>query len=313
MHARHFLLMILICVVWALNTIISKIVVADLSVPPLFYALMRSAVVALAVCPWLFPMPKPRGRVIAVAILMGGGGFALSFIGMKTASPSAVAIVLQIGVPVTALLSVVLLRERITMIRGIGMSVTLVGVLVVMWDPGGLSASTGLLFIAASAVTGALGTVMLKQINDARPIQLQAWVGFASLFPLMAMSTAFESHQISLAGQAGWIFIAAIAFSGLVVSVLAHTAYYSLIQRYEANLIASLTLMNPLFTILLGVMLTGDRFDLKMGIGTGLALLGVLAVALGPKDDLRGMRRNPLPVRSNGKTVRRVSFANESD
>jgi drug/metabolite transporter (DMT)-like permease len=78
-------------------------------------------------------------------------------------------------------------------------------------------------------------------------------------------------------------------------------------------LIASLTLMNPLFTILLGVMLTGDRFDLKMGIGTGLALLGVLAVALGPKDDLRGMRRNPLPVRSNGKTVRRVSFANESD
>ena len=77
-----------------------------------------------------------------------------------------------------------------------------------------------------------------------------------------------------------WPFVAAVVFSAVVVSILAHTAYYGLIQRYEANLIAPLTLMTPLFTIGMGVVVTHDHFDLRMGIGAALALLGVLIIAL---------------------------------
>ena len=69
-------------------------------------------------------------------------------------------------------------------------------------------------------------------------------------------------------------------FSAFVVSLVAHTAYYGLIARYEANLIAPLTLMTPLATIAFGVMLTGDRLDARMVAGTVLALGGVLIVAL---------------------------------
>ena len=69
-----------------------------------------------------------------------------------------------------------------------------------------------------------------------------------------------------------------------LVSVVAHTAYYALIQRYEANLLAPLTLMTPLATIAFGVMLTGDRLDGRMIAGAALALLGVLVVALRARD-----------------------------
>ena len=72
----------------------------------------------------------------------------------------------------------------------------------------------------------------------------------------------------------------ALLFSALIVSVLAHTAYYGLIQRHDANLVAPLTLMTPLMTIGLGVLITHDHFDVRMGIGTLLALLGVLIIAL---------------------------------
>ena len=86
---------------------------------------------------------------------------------------------------------------------------------------------------------------------------------------------------ISWAGlRAGWPFVGAVIFSALVVSVLAHTLYYGLIQRHEANLIAPLTLMTPLMTIGLGVLITHDHFDLRMAIGAALALLGVLIVAI---------------------------------
>ena len=45
-------------------------------------------------------------------------------------------------------------------------------------------------------------------------------------------------------------------------------------------MLAPLTLMTPLFTIAFGVVLTGDRLDLRMVAGALLALAGVLVVAL---------------------------------
>jgi len=60
----------------------------------------------------------------------------------------------------------------------------------------------------------------------------------------------------------------------------AHTAFYLLIQRYEANLISPLTLMTPLATIALGVLITHDPFGPRMAIGTAVALVGVLIIAL---------------------------------
>ena len=109
MALRDFALLVLICLVWASNNIISKIVVAQWGVPPVFYAAVRFAIVAACTLPWLLPAPKPLWRIVAVALLMGGCNFALMFMGLKTASPSAAAIVLQLGVPMTTLLSVLML------------------------------------------------------------------------------------------------------------------------------------------------------------------------------------------------------------
>ena len=282
MALRDFALIVLICLVWATNNIISKFVVADLAVPPLFYAAVRFALVGLITLPWLFPMPRPRWRLLVVALLMGGGNFALLFIGLQTATASAAAVVIQLGVPITTVLSMVMLGERVRWRRGIGISLTLAGALTVMWDPGRFVVSTGLLFVVAAAFLGSLGAVMMKQMGGVRPLQFQAWVGFASFWPLAALSLWLEPGQVEAGFAAGWPFVAAVVFSAVVVSVAAHTAYYGLIQRYEANLISPLTLMTPLATIVLGVLIMSDPFGLKMAIGTAVALAGVLIIALRP-------------------------------
>jgi len=282
MALRDFALIVLVCLVWATNNIISKFVVADLAVPPLFYAAVRFALVALITLPWLLPMPRPRWRLLVVALLMGGGNFALLFIGLQTATASAAAVVIQVGVPITTVLSMVMLGERVRWRRGIGISLTLAGALVVMWDPGGFVVSTGLLFVVAAAFLGSLGAVMMKQMGGVRPLQFQAWVGFASFWPLAALSLWLEPGQVAAGFAAGWTFVAAVVFSAVVVSVAAHTAYYGLIQRYEANLISPLTLMTPLATIALGVLVMSDPFGLKMALGTAVALAGVLIIALRP-------------------------------
>jgi len=281
MALRDFLLMILVCFVWAAHTVVSKLVVSDLEIPPLFYAAIRFGIVALLAIPWLLPAPRPRWRILVVGFLMGGGGFALFFLGIKTASPSTAAVVSQLGLPMTTLLSVLMLGERIYWRRGLGIVLTFIGGVIVMWDPGsGFPLSLGLLLILGSAFTGSLAAVMMKQIGGVRPLQFQSWIGLASVIPLTALTLSLETGQIAKATEAGWTFVAALLFSALVVSLIAHSIYYGLIGKYPANLIAPLTIMNPLFTVVLGILVTGDQFDGRMALGTSIALCGVLIIAL---------------------------------
>lgn len=282
MTLRDFALLVFVCLVWATNNIVSKIVVAHWGVPPLFYATVRFAVVALAVSPWLLPAPRPLWRMVLVCLCMGAGNFALLFIGFKTASPSAASIIIQLGVPITTLLSMLMLGEQVRWRRGLGIALTLAGAVAVMWSPKGLSMSAGLWFVAAAALVGSLGAVMMKQMEGIKPLQFQAWVGFSSIWPLGLLSLVSEQGQLAQGLAAGWPFVAAVLFSALVVSVVGHTLYYDLIQRYEATLISPLTLMTPLATIGMGVVITHDHFDLRMAVGATLALLGVLIIALRP-------------------------------
>jgi len=283
MRARDFLLLVLICLIWASNNVLSKIIVDDWAVPPVFYAALRFAVVALVMLPWLLPMPRPAWRILLIGSLMGGGNFALLFIGLQTTSPSSAAIILQLGVPFTLLLSVIMLGERIHWRRGAGIALTLLGVMLVIWRPEGLTLSTGLWFVAAAAFAGSAGAVLMKRVDNVTPFRFQAWVGLVSVITLTLCSALFEEGQWSAAMAVGWPLAAAVLFTALIVSVGAHSAYYSLIRKYEANLLAPLTLITPLATIGLGVWITNDEFDLRMALGAALAIGGVLIVALRPK------------------------------
>jgi O-acetylserine/cysteine efflux transporter len=297
MKLRDFSLLCLVCFGWAAHTIISKIVVSGMQIPPLYYASVRYGLVAMCASAWLLPMPKPRWRILLVGFLMGGGGFALFFIGLKTSTPSSSAVVQQLGLPMTTVLSIALLGERLRWKRGVGIALTFIGAVVVMWDPDGVSLSGGLLFIAGAAFAGSVAAVMMKQIDGVRPMQFQSWVGLTSVIPLAFLSMIFETGQVTLSMNAGWPFAAAVLFSALFVSLLTHTIYYGLILRYPANLVAPLMLMSPLLTVALGIVVTGDRFDLRTALGSGLALIGILLVTLEPKHIrplvtlLRGVRQ----------------------
>lgn len=279
MGVRDFLIMVAVCVIWGTNNIVSKLVVSTWGVPPLFYTSIRFAVVTALMLPWLLPVPRPLWRILAVGLAMGAGAFGLTFVGLRTSAPSAVAVVSQASVPITTLLSVLVLGERIHWRRRLGIALTLVGVLAVIWKPG-FAVSTGLLFVLASAATGSVGAILMKQMPGIAPLRFQAWVGLSTTLPLAVLSWMVEQGQWHAVTAAGWPFVAALVFSAVVVSVGAHTAYYGLIARHEANLIAPLTLMTPLATIALGVTFTGDRLDMHMIAGTVLALLGVLIIAL---------------------------------
>lgn len=279
MKPRDFALLVLICMIWASNNILSKIVVSHWHVGPLFFTSVRFLIVILVTLPWLLPAPRPLWRTLVIGLAMGGGSFGLMFLALKWVSPSEAAIVVQASVPITTLLSIVMLGERIHWRRGLGTGLALGGVLLVVYQPG-LSISAGMLLLLASALAGSLGAVMMKQMEAIAPLRFQAWVGLTGFAVLAPISALTEPGAAAQALAIGWPFVAGVLYAALITSVFAHTAYYLLIARYEANLIAPLTLLTPIATIALGVSITGDRLDMRMIVGAAIALLGVLIVAL---------------------------------
>lgn len=284
MAPRDFVLLMLVCFVWATNFVVTKLAVTVLHAPPLFLSALRFFVVFLAVSPWLLPWPRPRWRIALVGVMMGAGGFGLVSVGLLYATPSSAAVVGQLGVPITALLSVAMLGEKVGWQRGLGIALAFAGAVVVMYDPRGFALSFGLIFVLASACTSSFGIVLMKKMSNVGPLQFQAWTGLASALPLAAASLALESGQVEAVVNGGWRLVGVVLYVSLVVSLVAHSLFFRLVQKYEASLISTLTLMCPLMAIGLGVMLTGDRIDTRMIAGTAVVLAGVgLILAPRPK------------------------------
>jgi len=293
MSLRTILILFLCNLVWALNVVVSKIVVDDLAVPPLFYASARSAMVALALAFLLRPLPRQLGKVFWVGLAIGGGSFALLFIGLQTASPSTAGVIHLLSAPLTVLFAMVFLGERVRWRRGLGIILTLAGVFIATGSPVGVSGGIGVAYLLAAAFFGALGSVFFKRIEiDVRA--MLAWSGVVSVAVLAPLSFALERHQFDAVLAAPAEFAAALIFASIVVSVGAHTAYFRVLQQNDANLVVPLTLMTPLFTIALGAWITNDPIGWQLVVGGALAIIGVTIIVLRPSSNIF----KPLLVRS---------------
>jgi O-acetylserine/cysteine efflux transporter len=276
-------LLMLVNLLWSLNVVVSKIAVDDLGVPPLFYALARSVIVVAALLPLLRPVPRDLWRVMAVGLAISGGSFALLYVGLRTASPATAGVVGLSGAPLTVIFAILFLGERVRWKRALGIGLAFGGVLLAVSSPDALATGGGVALIFGSAVMGALGTVFVKRLALSS-LRLQAWAGVASILALSPLTLASETGQLAPLAAAPVETAACLLFAGLVVSVGAHSAYFWLLQRYDTNQVVPLTLLSPLFTVVLGAWLTDDAVGARLVAGGLIALAGVAIIVLRPSE-----------------------------
>ncbi|HAL89827.1 MAG TPA: EamA/RhaT family transporter [Erythrobacter sp.] len=281
MSFRALLIMAFCNIAWALNVVVSKLAITDFSAPPLFYALVRSIIVAAVLIPLLRPLPAKLWQVLVIGLAISGGSFALLFMGLETASPSAAGVVSLSGAPMTVLFAILFLGEKVRWRRGLGIGLAFGGVLFAMAGENQMQTSTGLLLVFLSAMVGALGTVFVKRL-DLSSIRLQGWAAVASVAVLLPLSLTLESGQFAALAASPWELAACLVFASLVVSIGAHTAYFRLLGEYDANLVVPLTLFTPILTIVFGAWLTGDAIGERLVIGGAIALAGVAIIVLRP-------------------------------
>lgn len=280
MPARDILLVLLICVAWAINFLTSALALRE--IPPFLFTALRFALLALPLVFFLKrPAPGQWPRLVAVALCVGVLHFGLSFSALKLAGDlSSPAIVMQSYVPMTALLAWWWLGEHFAWRTGVAIAVSFGGVLVLGFDPLVLDQPMSLLLMLIAAALLAVGTVLMKQLRDLDVLSQQGWMALFSVLPLLAISAVIEPGALAALPTVSWVAWAGVLFAAFVSSLLGHGLYYVLVQRHPVAQVTPWLLLVPVLAVALGIVFWGDRPGPRLWLGGAMVLGGVLIIAL---------------------------------
>jgi len=279
--ALHRLALLTTCLLWAGNFIATAVAVDH--VPPITATAMRFAFVLVLLWPFLRRPARAEWLNLVVACwCMGALHFGLLFVAMqRSADVSSLAILLQVYVPLSTLLAVTLLGERIGWRTASAIALAFAGVLVVGLDPLVLSQPDVVVLVLASAAFLALGTVSMRRVRGVGVFSFQAWNALLSLPLLALLAWLLESPLAALAAMPAtspaW---PAIGYSAIAASIVGHGTFYWLIQRHEVHRVTPYVLLVPVLAVALGVAVRGDQPGARLLGGGALVLGGVLWVTL---------------------------------
>ncbi len=267
--------------------------------PPLFLVGLRFTVLAL---PALLFIPWPR---VKVAHLLGYGlGFGTLqffglYLGMSAGFPAGLAsLVLQASAPFTVLLGALLLREKITGRRALGIAVAVAGLAVVGVSRGSIDGWLPFLLVVLGAFGWALGNLASRQAQTDRPLALVMWMAVVPPVPMFAASLLVEGPErissaliasISLEALPGW---AGLVYTMLFGTIVGSGIWVWLMRRHPAGVVAPFSMLVPVVGILAAWLMLGQ-------VPTWLELLGGLLVIGGVLWSSTQIRVGLLPTRGS--------------
>ena len=276
---RHLAVLVGICAIWGFNLVAIKAGVDRM--PPIFFTLLRFTVLAITVAPFLHLRRGEMRWLLLASVCSGGLQFALMFVGIAlSSSMSAVAIAGQLGVPFMTLLSIAILGEHVGWRRWTGILLSFAGVMVIGFNPAVFDSLGGLALVVLGALSGSLGLVAIKRVHDIKPLELQAWFAWSSLPVLLLLTLLLEEGQLESLAGLDLIGVGAVLYTALAASLVGHTVFFFLVQRYAVTSVAPVTVLAPLFSVFFAVLLLGERLDLRIIVGGVMTLAGVVIIAM---------------------------------
>ena len=216
--------------------------------------------------------------IFVTGLLLLGINYGLLFWGTQHIS-SGLAAVLQAATPAFGLVfaNSLLPHERFTLPKLCAVGLGVAGVCVIFSDrlsAGGWSAFTGSAAVTGGAVCVALAYVLVKAYGShLQPTTLVVGQMLSSVFPLLVIGFATEGSP--LAFRWTWAGIGSLLYVALAGSVAAFWLNYWLLARMEATKVMSMSLVIPLFAVLLGAAVLGEELTMRTLVGGACIIASV--------------------------------------
>jgi len=298
MSFREFAVLFLVCLIWGLHFIVMKVTVGD-TADPLFYAALRMSLVAILMLPWLKWHKGLMWPVLGAGLGYGALNYAFMFPALGLTTASAAAITIELYVPFSILLSMIVFKDKIGRYRVLGILLAFTGVAIIAAakpdETAGPYFLLGILLMVGAAMSEAMGAVLVKLLKGIGPLQLLAWcavIGSAVLWPL---SFALEDNQLdAFAPENRKTFLLALAYSALLVSIIAHGSYYWLLQRLPIYIVSSTGLMTTVIAVIASAVILGETLTPNLLLG-GLITLGGIGLILARRNITQSKTAPPAP------------------
>lgn len=224
---------------------------------------------------------KITKRQIVFLILLGGILYTIQstlyFSSVKYIPASLAAILLYLYPIFVAILSFVVNKETPSRNIIISITLSLIGIILVLGSPKGHISLIGILFAGGSAVVYSVYIL----IGDRVTKQLSPMItcGFISLFSALSLFIGGTvTHTISFHfGRMGWIMAICVAVFCSVVAMFTFFAGMNIIGPTKASI---LSMIEPVVTFLLSTILFHDKMSAIQLLGGVIVLLGAVLVVL---------------------------------
>lgn len=277
--------LVLCCAVWGFNQVAIKVSLEGVS--PLFGAGLRSLIAAVLLWGWCRLRREPllvrdgTGRYGLLIGLLFAVEFVFIYGGLAFTTASRSVIFLYTAPFFVALGAHVLIPgERLTRAKVVGLIVAFLGLCLAFADGLSLPSRRELLGDSLELIGGLLWattTVAVKMGNDRRLTPQR------TLFYQLAVSAAVLIGLALLLGERGvtaltWPVGAAIAYQSVLVAFVSYLIWFWLLQRYPASGLTAFSFWTPLFGVLGGWLVLGDRLTGHLAVAAALVAIGIYLV-----------------------------------
>lgn len=281
-------MMLLLCLVWALQQIALKATAADIA--PTLQIALRSGVAALLVA--LYMLWRRERFTVGGGMwkygLLAGLLFALEFLfvgaGLMYTSAAHMVVFLY-SAPVFAALGLHLKlpSERLAPLQWLGIGLAFGGIALAFLGQGAAPSASALavlwgdLLALLAALAWGLTTVVIRatplaQLPATQTLLYQLLCAFALLLPAAVLLGQAHFRPTPFA-------LAELAFQCVVVAFLSLLAWFGLLRRYLASRLGVFSFMTPLFGVVLGAWLLGEPMEPGFLAGSALVLSGIVLVS----------------------------------
>jgi O-acetylserine/cysteine efflux transporter len=265
-----------VALTWGMGFVFSKAAIEHF--PPILLMGFRFALTAAVLAWFVTPPWGSIGRIFVIAIVSAAIQYSLTFTGLKSLDASVAVLIVQLEVPFLVLLGVVLLNEKPTFTKWLGITVAFIGVFFIAGEPRLGGAWISMLMVVGGAFTWALGQVMLRTLHGVDGITATAWVALCATPQLFIMSAIFEADQMAAIRSAGWLVWATVIYLGLIMTAFGYGMWYTLVRRHPINTIAPFLLLMPLFSVFGSVVFLRETLTVEIIVGGSLVLTGVALI-----------------------------------
>ncbi|MBV9358752.1 MAG: EamA family transporter [Chloroflexi bacterium] len=247
---------------------------------PTTLLLLRFALAATVLLPLALRRPgaRPAWPALAGLVLLGALYVCQSllyFVALTMTPVTLLALLLYVYPVVVAVLASILFQIPLTRWRLVSLGLALTGAALTVIGPLGGGNWLGIVLALAAALTYSGYILLATRVTHSVDSLWSSAIITASAGTLFALLATLHGAALP-ATSLGWVAVVGI---GLVSTVLAILAFMSGLARIGPTDAATLSVLEPVITALLAVLLLGESLGLAQLVGGALIVVAVLIVA----------------------------------